>query len=78
MASNAVLFFHLAVLSYSARSIDNAGFFFETMEDTRDQPAMGVGHLEPDTSSDDFAEDVCRNSAPAEDVATASHVLADF
>ncbi|KAG6366362.1 hypothetical protein INS49_000539 [Diaporthe citri] len=27
------------------------------MEDTRDQPSMGVGHIEPDTSSDDFAED---------------------
>lgn len=27
------------------------------MEDTQDQASIGVGHLEPDTSSDDFAED---------------------
>lgn len=34
--------------------------FNKIMEDTRDPASMGVGHLEPDTSSDDFAEDVCR------------------
>lgn len=39
---------------------------------------MGVGHLEPDTSSDDFAEDVCRKSARGEDAESVSHALADF
>lgn len=39
---------------------------------------MGVGHLEPDTSSDDFAEDVCRKSARGEDAEIVSHALADF
>lgn len=45
------------------------------MEETRDQTTMGVGHLEPDTSSDDFAEEVGRKRAGGEDADIVSHAL---
>lgn len=48
------------------------------MEETPAQTSMGVGHLEPDTSSDDFAEDVCRTSARGEDAGPVSLAIADI
>lgn len=74
----AVLFFRLAGLSCSGPSIDSGGFFCEIMDDTPAQTSMGVGHLEPDTSSDDFAEDVCRTSARREDAEPVSLALANI
>lgn len=79
--------FVLPVYSCSGRSNNGEGSRFGTMEDARgqapmedirDQASMGVGHLEPDTSSDDFAEDVCRKSAHGRNAATGSHTLADI
>lgn len=77
-ARKAVLFFRLPGLSCSAPSIDGGGFLCEIMEETPAQTSMGVGHLEPDTSSDDFAEDVCQTSARGEDAAPVSLALADI
>lgn len=72
-----MLFFRLAA-QYLARSVTNSDFRSGMMENSRDQTSMGVGHLEPDTSSDDFAEDVRRKATGGVRRAeTVPHSLAD-